>query len=391
MKNEYTQTKFKVIGKARFPYLLNEMWSTDAIKTKTNIVKSFMKAGIFPLNPSSIDHSRILQNTAVAVSSSSSTTADTSDHDSAHNSPASNNLQTFDRNTHTTSNNSSSITNVTRSSEPTSSMSSSQAISLLDQLLQETQVSDDSLNDESDDEDYLPPKTMSTSSISVTSKPKKIQTKNVSTSNNNQSISFQRSNKRKRVSWDTIGFDDSDEGNFDNSNTVIVENIFLSDETISNPSPSKSQQSPQTIQRAQSKDLPTLKLHQSASSQQKNKRTKGSSEIDDVEILDEQGSLDIFLISMLQVIFAESMNPKPSSTNSQQSLDAINNTLKKIFGSSPSQSTTKSTKRTVLKRSNGQIMTENDVIEQMEEKNKKKRSSQSSSINQRSNQSKNNS
>ncbi len=57
-----------------------------------------------------------------------------------------------------------------------------------------------------------------------------------------------------------------------------------------------------------------------------------------------------------------------------------------IFGPSPTQSTTKPTKQTVLQRSSGQIMTEKDVIEQMEEKNNKKRLNQSSSVNQESNQ-----
>src|SRR5438094_599654 len=63
LKDEYTHTHFKSIGKAQFPSLLNRMWTSDPIGTKTNIVKSFMKAGIFPFNQKSIttkDHQLVL-------------------------------------------------------------------------------------------------------------------------------------------------------------------------------------------------------------------------------------------------------------------------------------------------------------------------------------------
>ena len=58
------RTRYQVIGKARFPSLLSELWATNAIKVKNNIVKSFMKAGVFPFNSNSIDRSRILQSSA---------------------------------------------------------------------------------------------------------------------------------------------------------------------------------------------------------------------------------------------------------------------------------------------------------------------------------------
>jgi hypothetical protein len=68
---EYNRTHNNIIGKARFPSLLKQLWETDAIQTKNNIIKSFMKAGVFPLNSKSIDHSRILQNTTAAMTTPS--------------------------------------------------------------------------------------------------------------------------------------------------------------------------------------------------------------------------------------------------------------------------------------------------------------------------------
>lgn len=58
-----------------------------------------------------------------------------------------------------------------------------------------------------------------------------------------------------------------------------------------------------------------------------------------------------------------------SSVKSRESLDAITNTIREIFASPPESSLKKPTKRNVLKRPNGQIMTEQDVIQQIEEKN----------------------
>jgi hypothetical protein len=74
LQDEYVRTKFKSINKTRFPQLLNQLFETEAIKNKNNIIKSFMRTGIFPLNPNSIDHSRILQNNESVVDSSSVTT-----------------------------------------------------------------------------------------------------------------------------------------------------------------------------------------------------------------------------------------------------------------------------------------------------------------------------
>ncbi|CAF1140248.1 unnamed protein product [Rotaria magnacalcarata] len=64
---------------------------------------------------------------------------------------------------------------------------------------------------------------------------------------------------------------------------------------------------------------------------------------------------------------------------SQQSLKAITHTLQAVFAPSLQQTALKPTKRTMLKRSSGQIMTEEDVIKQLEEKRKQKISKQSRS------------
>lgn len=62
LRNEYRQTRNQSIRKARFPSLLSQLWKTKAITNKTNIVKSFIKAGVFPLDPASVDRSRLLRN-----------------------------------------------------------------------------------------------------------------------------------------------------------------------------------------------------------------------------------------------------------------------------------------------------------------------------------------
>lgn len=68
--------------------------------------------------------------------------------------------------------------------------------------------------------------------------------------------------------------------------------------------------------------------------------------------------------------FIVNTGERSSSANSNEPLDAINHTLKGLFASPSESSSTKSTKKTVLKRPNGQVMTEEDVISQIEERNK---------------------
>ena len=60
-----------------------------------------------------------------------------------------------------------------------------------------------------------------------------------------------------------------------------------------------------------------------------------------------------------------------SSVRRMKTIEAITATLETVFAQSTDNQSNKSTKRTVLKRSAGQIMTEKDVIEQIEEKQRK--------------------
>ncbi len=75
------------------------------------------------------------------------------------------------------------------------------------------------------------------------------------------------------------------------------------------------------------------------------------------------------------------------TTNTQDSLKAITDTLQAIFGASSQQQPINPAKRTLLKRSGGQIMTEKDVIDQLQEQ-RKKRTKQSHPIGQKSNDTK---
>ncbi|CAF1416242.1 unnamed protein product [Adineta ricciae] len=72
LRKEYDRTQNKNINKNRFPALLSELWTTNAITGKINIVKSFITSGVFPLNRHAIDNSRILQSNASVNTLSSS-------------------------------------------------------------------------------------------------------------------------------------------------------------------------------------------------------------------------------------------------------------------------------------------------------------------------------
>jgi hypothetical protein len=67
----------------------------------------------------------------------------------------------------------------------------------------------------------------------------------------------------------------------------------------------------------------------------------------------------------------ETMPIDPSPTPAQRTIEAINNTLRSVLGTAGQQPSTQLTSRTVLKRTIGQIMTEKDVIEHIEEKQNK--------------------
>ena len=68
-------------------------------QTKTNLVKSFMKADVFPLNLKTIDHSRVLQNSPAVISPSSSVPTKASDVNPIHSSSASLDLEMLSGNT----------------------------------------------------------------------------------------------------------------------------------------------------------------------------------------------------------------------------------------------------------------------------------------------------
>ncbi len=222
LKTEYTKTKFKNIDKSRFPQLLNKLFETEAIKDKNNIIQSFKRAGIFPLNSESVDVSRILKNNKFTAKSSTTTNA--SSNDSMNNSSAPVNFVSPNNNHHNSDNDPSNL-NRSRSSHnvdvPSSFASSREAISTLQDVLQDTIISygsdddddnnnndddDDNDVDDNDDEDYIPPKSVFASSKTISS------TK-TSKSENHQLVASKKSNKRK-VSWDLSSTDSTEEGNF---------------------------------------------------------------------------------------------------------------------------------------------------------------------------------
>lgn len=67
------------------------------------------------------------------------------------------------------------------------------------------------------------------------------------------------------------------------------------------------------------------------------------------------------------------MAPSTSTSAPPSSIQAITNVIQTVFGTPSNKTEKKPTKRTVVKRSDGQIITEKNVIEQLEErKNKQK-------------------
>ncbi|CAF4189075.1 unnamed protein product, partial [Rotaria sordida] len=165
LQDEYTRTKFKSINKTRFPQLLNQLFETEAIKNKNNIIKSFMRTGIFPLNPQSIDYSRILKNNESVINSSNTTTTNTTNNNSMNNSSVPVNFVSSNNNHSNTDDDSSNINTFSSFNNAASSFASSQeAISTLDRVLQETiilnnsddEIDDDNKSDNDDDEDYVP-------------------------------------------------------------------------------------------------------------------------------------------------------------------------------------------------------------------------------------------
>jgi hypothetical protein len=229
LKDEYTRTHNKVIGKARFPSLLMQLWATDAIKTKTNVVKSFMKAGIFPLNRKSIDRSRIMKNSTANHNSSSTARTNTSNtsFNSQTNLSTSNSFQMLNNNSRIADNHQQ--MNIAVSSPPhivSSFASSHDAISALDQVLKESALED---SDDDDDEDYIPNKSTSISLTTLTSKTKQqSRAKQTPTVKNQKLISPRRGGKRKKSIPKIIGINTSDEdGNLDSCIVSIIKKLFI--------------------------------------------------------------------------------------------------------------------------------------------------------------------
>ena len=322
-----------------------------------------MKAGVFPLNSSSINSSRVLR-TASAFTSSSHIPANRSNDNLIHNSSTSDGSGVISNNILNNATASSIASTNAIQADASSGVPSYAAVPLLNQVLQETMISDDygdDDDDEEDDKDYSPPRSISTSSIP---------TKSASTNDNQEKISSRRNNKRKSVTWDLTSFDDTDEdGKLSNHNAMSVRSIFLVDDEILNYSPRKSS-------RSQSKQLSPANSNQSIASRQRKKQKQVSLVVD---VSNEKGNHTKSIASVHKIFIG---NPVRSSSivQSQKSLDAINDTLKTIFASPSEPSSKKPTKRKVLKRPNGQIMTEQDVIQQLEEQkeNNQKRSQSSS-------------
>ena len=86
---------------------------------------------------------------------------------------------------------------------------------------------------------------------------------------------------------------------------------------------------------------------------------------------DEEGKLKKLYLVTIDVTFLYLLTDV-LPVRSQDSLMAIKDTLQTLFGSSSQAEGTSSTKRTMLKRHNGKIMTENDVIDQLEQQRRKK-------------------
>ena len=131
MKEEYDRTRFQTIRKDRLPFLLNKLWANNPMQMKINLVKSFMATGIFPFNPNGIDRSKIIRTRANGNKYSSNFT----------NTSANNNQSTV-----TTK---SSQSNISHSSFT----SSHQAITVLNDILQQTQSILTETEDSSDEEE----------------------------------------------------------------------------------------------------------------------------------------------------------------------------------------------------------------------------------------------
>ena len=189
----------------------------DPVKTKTNLVKSFMKAGVFPFNPNSIDRSRILKTNTHTTTSSNISITMSSGHltGSGIGASSSSVVNSYDQ----------TMSNQTLLSNDNSSKSSDSgfvsyrdAISTLDRVLAET-MSSDGNDDEDDDEDFVPDGHYVPSSIEILPSTKdRFRTKQpIITIDLPRDTSSRHNRKRKKGSTGIIGFDTSDEDGISNS------------------------------------------------------------------------------------------------------------------------------------------------------------------------------
>ncbi|CAF1610896.1 unnamed protein product, partial [Rotaria magnacalcarata] len=268
LKDEYSRTNFKNVGKPEFPSLLNQLWTNDPVGTKTNIIKSFMKAGVFPFNPNSIDRSRILKSKVDIDKNQSTVPTDTANNN--------NKVSRVQQSTTQAINN--------------SFATSHQAIASLNRILEDTksigssdedphdQTEDDDDND--DDDEYLPSKSNFHSPTSSS------------------------------------------------SNSQNDENTSLS--TSKSPKTSQTKHQPQTTQNSSSKHLEKILQ------ERKIKRLKSTVTAVDLETSQEDA-------------------PDTSTSNPPNSIQAITTAIQAIF---------------VIDGSNGQVITEKIVIQQLEERKK---------------------
>ena len=195
-----------------------ELWNCDAIRMKINIIKSFMKAGVFLYNSKSIDRTGILKsNISIDTFSLNFITYldKTSNNNQINNSSSSNNSQMLNANSHLINNHPSIINTV--SSQPIAApFTSSEAFAALDQILQETiSITRSESNDDvegNEDEEYFPFNSTATSSTATSSTNQKIPQRNKSsTIKHHQPIPSRQNKKRKKKSSNIVGFVSSDD------------------------------------------------------------------------------------------------------------------------------------------------------------------------------------
>ncbi|CAF1550300.1 unnamed protein product, partial [Adineta ricciae] len=330
LKDEYKRTHDKTINKARFPTLLNQLWQTDAINRKTNLIKSFMRAGVFPLNKQAIDVSRILKSST--SNTTSSATTDLHQNDITNTTLPYSRTQPVGLSTLLVSGHSSS-THFYASSFATSQ----RAILTLNQVLDDTTLNNNDSRDNNEDNMVL----------------------------DEDIDGFHDKN-------DDDDDDDDDDDNDDNDHDD-------SDESYTPESSSKAlgkrKRSPsETIRIDTSDDDDTQvstsyrKTSNSTTAQTSSKKSKGNSKESSSESMAKRKRVEFKLIGS-DISDEEDILPE----RSQDSLTPIKDTLQTLFGSSSQAQETGSTKRTMLKRHNGKIMTENDVIDQLEEQQRKKK------------------